>query len=107
MNEQKIINKVNADVHKFENIKDPRNKFANTSKINKGFYNIRCMLKKSSDDENPNLFSYDKIFNEFELGKLLSKIIEQLPNRIEELGNVRAMIKYKFLTKTRAFFLGQ
>ena len=62
------------------------------------FYNIRCILNKISGEKNPIYFSYDKTFNEKESRKLLAKIMNQLPYSIEELSNVRAMIKFKFET---------
>ena len=40
----------------------------------------------------------DALFTDYEQGMLLSKIIDDFPNEMERLGNVRAMIDHKFET---------
>ena len=51
-------------------------KFARTFKMDKEFYNINFLLREISKPDLGGLFRYDKPFNDFEQGCLLSQIIE-------------------------------
>ena len=50
-------------------------------------------------------FTKREVFGQYEQGMLLSRIIEMFPTHIGVLGNVRAMIDYKFDTYTRNYFM--
>ena len=54
--------------------------------------------KKLADEEV--LYSYDKTFDIYEQGKLLSAIVKQYPEDMEDLDNIRCMIDYKFEMET-------
>jgi hypothetical protein len=69
--------------------------------------NIKYVLKQITNEQDSNYVSYDKEFNEYECGKLVTKIVKQFSPRIEEMTNVQAMINFKFKTSTRSFFLIQ
>ena len=64
-------------------------------------------LKKLNKVEDKIYFSSDKVFSEFEQGKLLSKIMNRFSYKIEFLNNIRSMIDFKFTKKTIYFFYGQ
>jgi hypothetical protein len=59
-----------------------------------------------SDDLETRCFSYGMKYDAYEQGVLLSNIIDRLESRLEELSNVKALIKFKFNTGTRSLFLG-
>ena len=75
-------------------------------KMDKDLFNVQQVLKKCNKKEDHVLFCKINKFSEYEQGMLLSKIIDEYQDHMEVLGNVRAMIDYKFQTKTYWFFVG-
>ena len=75
--------------------------------MDKDLFNTLVVLKKINRDQQHKdepFYSKLDVFNEFEQGMLLSKIIDSYKYQIDELGHVRGMIDFKFNHRTFKFF---
>ena len=72
--------------------------------MNKELFNTLVILKKLDTTEKL-YYSCEEELTKFEQSKLLSQMIKHFSLNIENMGNVRALIEFKFQNKTNSYFM--